>query len=141
MKKFSLALALPLLLAFAFFMPTVTAEAADIPSFSRVAGNYAPFKLKEDNRKGGRRTYYYECSVDLRENFAAQYINLLKRSRLTYIGHETNDWRRQNPPRYLDKWILSCKGQRVEVWQFRYFDEGRMTFSVKVPYGLTYEGD
>ena len=136
MKKFFI----PLLLVLAILIPTAIVEAADVPSFSRVAGSYVPFKLREENRKNGRRTYYYECSVDLRENFATQYINLLRRSGLNYIGHEAKDWRRTSA-QYLDKWILSCRGQRVEVWQFRYFAQGRMTFSVKVPYGLTYEDD
>ena len=136
MKKFLL----PLFLAFALIIPTAIVEAADVPSFSRVAGNYVPFKLREENKKSGRRTYYYECSVDLRENFAEQYINLLRRCGLTYIGHEAKDWRKTSA-QYLDRWYFNCKGQRVEVWQFKYFREGRMTFSVKVPYGLTYEDD
>ena len=135
MKKFLL----PLLLALVILMPMTALEAADVPSFSRVAGNYVPFKLKEDNRKRGHRTYYYECSVDLRENFAAQYINLLKQNGFSYAGHKANDWRRSSA-RYLDEYYLNYRGYRVELWQYRYFGEGRMTFSIKVPYGLTYEG-
>lgn len=131
---------LPILLAFAIIIPTVQAQAADVPSFSRVAGNYVPFKLKENWRKGSGRTYYYECSVNLRENFAAQYINLLKNNGFTFIGHKASDWRRTSA-QYLDEYYLSYRGTRVEIWQFRYFDEGRMTFSIKVPYGLSYEGD
>ena len=136
MKKFLI----PFIVTFAIFISTAIVEAADVPSFSRIAGNYVPFKTKEIWKGNGGRTYYYECSVDLRENFATQYINLLRRRGLNYIGHEAKDWRRTSA-KYLDKWALSCRGQRVEVWQFRYFDEGRMTFSVKVPYGLTYEDD
>ena len=139
MKKFLLAL--PLLLAFALLIPTVTAEAADIPSFSRVAGNYAPYKNKENNRKKNLRWYYYECSIDLRENFAEQYINLLKRSGLTYVGHKADDWRRQSNPAYLDVWYFNCRGQQIEFWCFKRFAEGRKTFSLKIPYGLTYEDD
>ena len=45
MKKFLL----PLFLAFALIIPTAIVEAADVPSFSRVAGNYVPFKLREEN--------------------------------------------------------------------------------------------
>lgn len=139
MKKFSLALALPLLLAFTIFMPTFTAEAADIPSFSRVAGNYVPFKTKEIWRKKDGCTYYYECSVDLRENFAVQYAKLLKQYGISYLGHEASDFRRTSA-QYIDKWFFSCRGRRFEVWRYKYFSEGRMTFSIRLPYGLTYEG-
>lgn len=84
MKKFLLLLLLVLFI----ITPIVTVEAADIPSFSRVAGNYVPFKTKEIWRKKDGCTYYYECSVDLRENFAAQYTKLLKQYRISYLGHE-----------------------------------------------------
>ena len=136
MKKFLSVI----ILSIAILIPTAIVEAADVPSFSRVAGNYVPFKLREENKKNGYRTYYYECSVDLRENFVSQYISLLKRYGITYVGHDSKDWRKTSA-QYLDRWYFSCRGQRVEVWQFKYFSEGRMTFSVKVPYGLTYEAD
>ena len=136
MKKFLL----PLFLAFAVLVPTLAVEAADVPSFSRVAGNYVPFKLKENNRKKGQRTYYYECSVNLQENFAEQYINLLTRSGLSYVGHKANDWRRTSS-QYLEEWYFNCRGQRVRFWKYSYFNEGRKVFSVTLPYSLTYEGD
>jgi len=136
MKKFLLSM----LIAVAVLLPTIAVEAADVPSFSRVAGNYVPFKTKEIWRSKTGRTYYYECSVDLRENFASQYINLLKQYGITYVGHESKDFRRTSA-QYIDKWYFNCRGQRFEVWQYRYFAEGRMTFSVKLPYGLSYEGD
>lgn len=136
MKKFLL----PILLAFVILIPTLEAQAADVPSFSRVAGNYVPFKTKEIWRKKDGRTYYYECSVDLRGNFAEQYINLLKKCGITYIGHESKDFRRTSA-QYIDKWFFSYRGKKIVFWNYRYFAEGRMTFSVHVPNGLTYEGD
>ena len=128
------------MLAVAILIPTAIVEAADVPSFSRVAGNYVPFKTKEIWRSKKGRTYYYECSVDLRENFVTQYIDLLKRYGITYTGHEYKDFRKTSA-QYVDKWYFNCRGQRLEVWQYRYFAEGRMTFSVKLPYGITYEDD
>ena len=94
----------------------------------------------ENHRKKNIRTYHYECSLDLRESFAEQYVNLLRQSGFTLINHEVNDWRRLSPPRYLDKWILRYSEQQVEIWKYQYFEQGRKSFSIVVPNGLSYGG-
>ena len=128
------------MLVVAILIPTDVVNAVDVSSFSRVADNYAPFKTKDIWRNKTGLTYYYECSVDLRENFASQYINLLKQYGITYVGHESKDFRRTST-QYIDKLYFNCRGQRFEVWQYRYFAEGRITFPVKLPYMITYEED
>lgn len=139
MKKFLLTLSL--LLAFAIIIPTTASvEAANVPNFLQVAGNHVRYTGVENNRKKNNRSYRYECSLDLRESFAEQYVNLLRQSGFTLINHEVNDWRRLNPPRYLDKWILRYSGQQVEIWKYQYFEQGRKSFSIVVPNGLSYGG-
>ena len=124
------------LLAFAVMIPTAIASAADVPDFRQVAGNYVRDGERVISKKG-YRSYDYECSIDLRENFAEQYINLLQRSGLTFIKHEYFDWRRTSA-QYLDTWHFKCKGLAVEFSQYKYFDEGRTSFSVRITNGLTY---
>lgn len=134
MKKFLI----PLVMAFALVLPTIAAEAADVPDFRQVAGNYVTDGERVNSKKG-YRIYAYSCSVNLRENFAEQYINLLQLNGLTLVGHEAKDWRKTSA-QYLDKWYFNCRGQRVEFWRYKYFNEGRTSFSVRVANGLTYAG-
>ena len=126
------------LLAFAVMIPTAIASAADVPDFRQVAGNYVRDGERVQTKKG-YRVYAYECSVDLNENFAEQYVQLLSQSGLSYAGHEANDWRRTSA-QYLDKWYFYCRGQRVEFWRYKYFNEGRTSFSVRISNGLSYGG-
>ena len=135
MKKFLL----PLLLALAILIPSVQAQAADVPDFRQVAGNYVTDGERVNARKKGYYVYAYNCPLDLRQNFAEQYINLLIRNGCSFVGHEANDWRRTSA-QYLDKWYFRCRGQAVEFWQYQYFDQGRISFSVRVGHGLTYAG-
>lgn len=129
---------LPILLAFAILTPTAQVSAADVPDFRQIAGNY----VTDGERLHAKKGYYiyaYSCSVDLRPNFAEQYINLLRRSGLTYIGHDYKDFRRTSA-QTIEKWFFSCRGRRVEFWQYNRFNEGRISFSVRVADGLTYAG-
>lgn len=128
-----------MLLAFAILIPATQVAAADVPDFRQVAGNYVTDGERVHAKKKGYYIYAYQCSVDLRENFAEQYINLLQRNGLTLINHEANDWRRTSA-QYLDKWIFNCRGRRVEFWRYKYFDQGRTSFSVRVAEGLSYGG-
>ena len=127
---------------FALLIPTATvAEAGDIPEFLQVlpaARNYARYTGVEDHHKG-RRWYHYEWNVNLRENFGEQYVQILKRNGCTVVDHRVDDWRRVNA-QYIDVWILRFRGQKFEVWRYKYFNEGRTSFSVVVPYSLTYGG-
>ena len=134
MKKFLM----PFLLAVAILIPTAAVEAADVPDFRQVAGNYVTDGERVHSKKG-YYVYAYSCSVDLRPNFAEQYVDLLQRSGLTYTGHDYKDFRRTSA-QTVEKWFFSCRGRRVEFWQYNYFDEGRISFSVRVADGLTYAG-
>ena len=126
------------MLAFAILIPSLQAQAADVPDFRQVAGNYVTDGERVNSRKG-YYVYAYDCSLDLNQNFAAQYINLLRRSGCSLVGHEAKDFRRTSA-QYVDKWYFRCRGQVVEFWQYQYFDQGRISFSVRVGHGLTYAG-
>jgi len=62
--------------AIALILPTAHAYAVDIPNFRRVAGNYVTDGERVNSRKG-YRVYAYDCSLDIQENFAEEYCNLL----------------------------------------------------------------
>ena len=119
-------------------LPTTYAFAADVPDFRRVAGDYVTDGERVNSRKG-YRVYAYDCSLDIRENFAEEYCNLLLQSGLSYNGHDAKDFRRTSG-QYIDKWFFSYRGYPVEFWAYRYFTEGRTSFSVRVANALTYEG-
>ena len=136
MKKYGILLLLVAI--FSAFVPLSHADTADVPDFRRVAGNYVTDGERVNSRKG-YRVYAYDCSLDIRENFAEEYCNLLLQSGLIYNGHEAKDFRRTSA-HYIDKWFFSYRGYPVEFWAYRYFDEGRTSFSVRVSNGLTYEG-
>ena len=72
MKKFLL----PMLLTFALLVPTVQVQAADVPGFHQVGGRHLTFTGRENTKKGAR-VYGYDCSVDLKESFAEQYLRAL----------------------------------------------------------------
>ena len=137
MKKFFTIL---VVIAAFIAIPTFVVEAADVPDFRQVAGNYVSNGERVNNTKKGYRVYAYECSVDLRENFAEQYLQLLTQNGFALVGHEANDWRRTSA-QYLDKWFLRYRGRTLEFWRYKYFNEGRTSFSVRVPYDLTYAGN
>ena len=105
MKKFLM----PLLLIVAIMIPTAIAEAADVPSFYQVGGNYLTFTGKEVGRKKPIRTYGYDCSIDLRENFAEQFMNNLYNFRL--VGHFFNDYRRTSAETF-EEWIFVYTGSK-----------------------------
>ena len=132
-------LLLTLFLAIAILIPTVQAQAADVPNFRRVAGDYVSGGERTHHDKKKMFCYSYECSTDLRQNFAEQYINLLRQRGILLVDHEENDWRATSA-HYLDIWYFTYKGEKIEFWQYKYFDEGRISFTVRVADALTYEG-
>ncbi len=136
MKK--LYVSILVVLAIVASIPLTHATAADVPDFRRVAGDYVTDGERVNSRKG-YRVYAYDCSLDIRENFAEEYCNLLLQSGLSYNGHEAKDFRKTSA-QYIDKWFFSYRGYPVEFWAYRYFSEGRTSFSVRVANGLTYEG-
>ena len=131
---------LSFLLAFAFtiFIPTSQTLAADVPDFRQVAGNYVTNGERVNSRKG-YRIYGYNCPINLNENFAEQYIYLLGQYGIVCIGHTANDFRRSSA-QYIDKWFFNCRGLPMEVWRYKYFNEGRTSFSIRISNGLSYAG-
>lgn len=138
MKKFLL----PMLLTFAVLISAVQVQAygiADVPDFREVAGNDVTDGERVNSRKG-YRVYAYSCPIDDDDDFAAEYVEYLIDWGLTQIGHEYKDYRRTSA-QSVEKWFFTCDGQRVEFWQYNYYSEGRISFSVRVANGLTYGGN
>ena len=107
MKQFLL----PILLAFALLVPTVQVQAADVPDFYQVGERYLTFTGRENTRKGAR-VYGYDCSVDLKESFAEQYLRaLVSNYGFVIIDHYVNDYRR-GQAKLWDCWVLKYKGSK-----------------------------
>ncbi|MBR3745588.1 MAG: hypothetical protein IKP64_04915 [Selenomonadaceae bacterium] len=152
MKKFLL----PFLLAFAILIPAAQTQAADVPGFFQVNGrNYLTFTGKEGTGNG-YRVYGYDCSVDLNEDFAEEFMSSLSNFRL--VGHFVNDYKGKAKSR--ECWIFVYTGSK-NVSKFEYKNlRDRKTyyghlvvgrtknwqtdithFSIRVAYGLTYGED
>ena len=135
MKKFLFSF----LLAFTLIIPTTQAALEDVPDFREVAG----YDVTDGERVHSRKGFYvyaYNCPIDDDDNFAAEYVEYLTEWGLTPIGHDYKDFRRTSA-QTVEKWFFSCRGLRVEFWQYNYYNEGRISFSVRVADGLTYGGD
>ena len=158
MKKFLL----PLLLAVAILIPTVQAQAADVPGFYQVGRNYLTFTGREDETGKGYRVYGYDCSVDLNEDFAERYMQaLMNNYGFRPIGHFVNDYRNSDSARLYENWVFVYTGsKRVSKFElFNYADlnnpyychlnvsrtkdwNSEIThFSIRIAYGLTYGED
>lgn len=107
MKKFLTVL----LFALAISLPVTFAEAADVPGFHQVGGRHLTFTGRENTGKGAR-VYGYDCSVDLKENFAEQYLRaLVSNYDFVMIDHYVNDYRR-GQAKLWDRWVLKYKGSK-----------------------------
>lgn len=138
MKKFLL----PMLLAIAVLISSFQVQAAgigDVPDFRDVAG-YDVTDGERVNTHKGYRIYSYSCPIEDDDNFASDYVEYLIDWGLTQIGHDYKDFRRTSA-QSVEKWFFTCRGQRVEFWQYNYYNEGRISFSVRVANGLTYAGN
>lgn len=157
MKKFLLLI----LLTAAILVPVAQAQAADVPGFFQVGGHYLTFTGKELGKNEPRRTYGYDCSIDLKENFAEEYMqNLVNNYNFRLIGHYVNDFRRGQAKLY-ERWVFAYTGsKRVSTFKHKNVQDlknpyycqlvvGRSKnwqtnithFSVWVAYGLTYGED
>ena len=105
-KLFSVFVLAVLLMA---VVPMEQVSAAGVPGFFQVGGNYLTFTGREDSSKG-YRVYGYDCDVDLRENFAEQYVNaLVNNYNFRVIDHYVNDYRR-GQAKMWDRWVLRYVG-------------------------------
>ena len=153
MKKFLI----PLLLIVAIMMSTAIVEAADVPGFYQVGGRYLTFTGKEVDKKKAMRVYGYDCSVDLREDFAEQFMNSLYNFRL--VGHYFNDYIKTSAETF-EYWVfVYTRGKNVSTFVQRDYQRKRdynahlvvgrhknwqretTHFSIKIANGLTYGDD
>ena len=99
------------LMGIAVFISTAIVEAADVPGFYQVGENYLTFTGREDTSKGFR-VYGYDCSVDLKEDFAERYLNaLVNYCDFQIIDHYVNDYRR-GQAKMWDRWVLRYVGTK-----------------------------
>ena len=153
MKKFFV----PLLLAVAILIPTAIVEAADVPSFYQIGGRYLTFTGKEVDTKRAMRVYGYDCSIDLREDFAEQFMNSLYNFRL--VGHYFNDYIKTSAETF-EYWVFVYTGSKnistfvqedyqrnhlynahLVVGRHKDWQRAITHFSIKIANGLTYEED
>ena len=151
---------LPMLLAWTIFTSAVQVEAADVPGFYQVGGNYLTFTGRENTSKG-YRVYGYDCDVDLQENFAERYLNaLVNNFNFSILDHYVNDYRR-GQAKLWDVWVLRYNGYKnpstfvhknvaklkspyychLVVSRGKDWTTGITHFSIRVSNGLSYGED
>lgn len=146
---------LMLALAVVLVLPIATAQAADVPNFLQVTGNYVTQIDGQNLSKQGYRTYSYICSVDLRDNFAKQYVSLLLNNYdFKLIDHEFDDFIKTSAKTF-EWWYFTYTGSKnvtaahevigpahwnVYVVEVKNYESGMKNFSIAVSYGLTYGG-
>ena len=153
MKKFLLSL----LVTVAILIPTIAVEAADVPSFSQIGSRYLTFTGKEVGKKQPIRIYGYDCSVDLKENFAEQFMNSLYNFKL--VGHYFNDYRRTSAETF-EYWVFVYTGSKsistfvqkdhhnkrtynahLVIGRHKNWQRETTHFSIRIANGLTYGDD
>lgn len=150
MKKF-----LMLVLAFVLIIPIAKAQAADVPNFQDVGGNYLTFTGREVAAKKGYICYGYDCDIDLNENFAEQFINyLVQNCGFQFAGHKFDDFTRTSAQTF-EYWQFNYVGSKyvapfqkskksvpchLEVGRSKNYQTGITHFSVRIANGLTYGG-
>lgn len=118
-----------MLLAIAIVIPTSSSvSAADVPDFANIGGGYLTFTGKEYSRNHGScEVYGYDCNIDLNENFAEQYINLLLTNyNFRSAGYFVQDNRRSS-------------AQIFENWLFVYTGSKSINMFMKVDYSTMQE--
>ena len=131
------------------------AQAVDVPNFAQVGGNYLRFTGREDAYSKGYVCYGYDCSVDLKENFAEQFMNyLVQNCHFQFAGHDFKDYIRTSAETF-EYWQFNYVGSRyvapfqkrkktipchLEVGRHKNFQTGITHFSIRIASGLTYGG-
>ena len=149
------------MLAFAILIPSIQAQAADVPGFHQVGGKYLTFVGGQDLRADGYRTYVYHFDIDLNENFAEQYVaNLTRNYNFRLIAHFVNDFRSHAASMY-ETWLFEYTGSKkvsafekfnvedlhnpyychLSVNKAKRWEHEEAYFSIAVAYGLTYGED
>lgn len=156
MKKFLLTM-----LAVLIIFPAAKAAAADLPDFAQFGSGYLNFTGRENssNRRGNYVSYGYDCSVDLRENFAEQYMNyLVQNFPFQFIGHDSKEYKASAA--VSDYWYFKYVGSKnvrtfdalkhgsakafvpchLQVSRRKDFQSGITHFSIRIASGLSYGG-
>ena len=136
MKKFLTVL----LFALAISLPATLAEAADVPGFHQVGGRHLTFTGRENTGKGAR-VYGYDCSVDLKESFAEQYLRALvklwDRWVLKYKGSKyASTFVHKNPANLKNPYYCHMVVSRSKDW-----NRGITHFAIYVTNNLSYGED
>ena len=134
---------------------------ADVPDFGQFGSGYLSFTGRENssNKRGNYVIYGYDCSVDLNENFAEQYMNyLVQNYPFQFIRHEYKEYRTSATVR--DHWYFRYTGSKnvrtfdalkpgsatsfvpchLEVSRSKNFQTGVTHFAIFIVNGLTYGG-
>ena len=154
MKKFLAALIAVFVITFSF---TTTEAAVDVPGFPQFTGYNFKFTGRED---GSHRVYGYDCSVDVKEHFAEEFVDaMIKDYDFKLVGHFFNDYIKTSVQTF-ESWVLVYTGYK-NARKFEHRDYSKQKpyyghlvvvrhknwiretthFSIKVAYGLTYGDD
>ncbi len=113
------------------------------------------FTGKEVADKKGYICYGYDCSIDLDENFAEQFMNyLVKNCSFQYVNHDFRDFARTSAKTF-EHWQFNYTGSKyvskfqktkkavpchLEVGRTKDFQKGITHFSIRIANGLSYGG-
>lgn len=134
---------------------------ADVPDFAQFGGSYLKFTGKENssNSRGNYVVYGYDCSVDLQENFAEQFMNyLVQNFPFQFITHEHKKY--PSLAKVRDHWYFKYVGSKgvptfdalkpgsaksfipchLNVVRRKDFQSGITHFSIRIARGLSYGG-
>lgn len=155
MKKFLTVLLFALTIA----LPATFGEAADVPGFYQFGNGYLTFTGREDGRE--KRIYGYDCSVDLKEDFAEQFmLTLVNNYNFRFIDSYVKDYRR-GQAKMWQYWIFEYTGSKnVSAFEHKNIQDrknpyychlvfsrsknwqtGITHFPIKIANGLTYGED
>ena len=147
-----------LLFTLAIALPATLTEAADVPGFHQFGGDYLTFRGRED--LSGKRSYNYVCDIDLKEDFAEQFVSyVIRNCDFELTGHYSNDYRRTSLLT-VEYWILTYTGDKDPYTFTQKDDRSKKTYNanlvvarhkswqredtrfyIKVANGLTYGED
>lgn len=150
---------LTLVLAALIIFPAAAVQAADLPDFLQFGGSYLNFTGRENtsNSRGNYITYGYDCSVDLRKNFAEQYMNyLVQNFPFQFISHESKEYK--SSAKVRDYWYFRYVGSKnartfdalrpgsaksfvpchLQIVRLKDFQSGITHFSIRIASGLSY---
>ena len=159
MKKFLL----PMLLALAILLPTMQAQAADVPEFLSVVGNYAEYVGGQNinDKNGVYTTYSYDCDdISFAEDLVVEYCQyLISNYPFAFAGGYENDYTRTSAEKFEvalfnytgNKYVASFISKdhkrkiqytcNVRVFTHAQYRTGVMRITIGVANGLTYGGD